>query len=273
MLGSLKRPEPAVTGRQLRLQPTLIQRLQHALDDLQVVAVRSTFMQQHDGTRAQVRQQPCQHAVRRAADPVEAARAPAHPDQPQSLQHRRHERIGHAHHRAVPAHRLATQRLQCVLAALDLGAHCGRAQPPEARLRVAVAVIAEVVATSQDLGHQFRLRQRSFPHQEEGCTCLVAVQQVKHGTGFRARTVINGEPDRVASIRNPAQHRRIEAAVGQEHRHHEQRMAGHHQRQAPIPTGQPPYQDHDQLRRHQPRQPAPGAGRDAMQCSCVAHPP
>ncbi len=232
-----------------------------------------TFVQQHDRARAQVWQQPCQHAVRRAADAVVAARAPAYPDQPQPLQHRRHERIGHAHHRAVPAHRLATQGLQCMLAALDLGAHRRRAQPPEARLRMAVAVIAQVMATAQDLLHQFRLCQRTFPHQEEGGACLVAVQQVEHGAGFRTGAVIDGQPYRVGGLRQSAQHRRIEAAVGQEHRHHEQCVAGHHQRQTPLPAVQGPDQDHDQLRRHQPGQPAPGAGRDAMQCSCVAHPP
>ena len=230
-------------------------------------------MQQHDGAGLQVRQQPRQHALRRAADAVVAPGTPAHAHQAQRLQHRCHERIGHAHHRAVPAHWMPAQGLQCMLAALDLGPHRRRAQTPEARLWVAVAVVAQVVAAAQDLLHQFRLCQRTFPHQEEGGARLVAVQQVEHGAGFRARAVIDRQPDAVAGLWQPAQHRCVEAAVGQEYRHHEQRVAGHHQRQAPVPACQCPYQDHGQLRRHQPGQPAPGPGRDAMQCSCVAHPP
>ena len=58
--------------------------------------------------------------------------------------------------------------------ALDLRPHRRRAQTPEARLWVAVAVVAQVVAAAQDLLHQFRLCQRTFPHQEEGGARLVA---------------------------------------------------------------------------------------------------
>ncbi len=230
-------------------------------------------MQQHDGTGPQVGQQAGQYAVRRAAHAVIAARAPAHAHQAQRRQHRRHERVGHAHHRAVPARRAAADRFQRLVAAFDLGTHRRRAQPPEPGLRVGVAVVAQVMPAAQDLPHQGRVRQCALADQEECRLRLVPVQQVQQRRGLRAGAIVDRQPDAVTGVGQAVQHRRVETAVGQEHRHHEQRVGGHHQRQPPAPAGQHPDQDHRHLRRHQPGQPAPRPGRDAMQCSCVGHAP
>ena len=271
MPGCSTSPGPALRDRQPRFQPALVQCLQHALDDRQVVAVGGPHAAAR-WPRAQIRQQAVEHPC--VVQPM--------PSKPRALQP---TRPGPA--AAVPAPRTdwscpPPSGTSAPGDRLPPEARAGnprsrRASPPGPAARSAPAGGCGCGCPGRGRGAGSPAPAPAAPARArppgKGGMGLVAVQQVEHGTGFRARTVINGQPDAVADIRQPAQHRRIEATVGQEHRHHEQCVAGHHQRQPPVPARQGPDQDHQQLRRHQPGQPAPGPGRNAMQCSCVAHPP
>ena len=96
-----------VCSGRTRAVAALVHRLQHAFDDGQVVAMRRAFVQQHDRAGLQLADDARHHLAGSPRTPSKPRALQATRASPCLLQRRRHERIGHADHRAEPARRLA----------------------------------------------------------------------------------------------------------------------------------------------------------------------
>ena len=230
-------------------------------------------MQQHDGPGRDVAGDARQHLVGPAVHAVEAARTPGHARQAVPFQRQSHERVGHAHHAAVPARCLPGDRGEDGLGAADLVFHGGRPQPPEARIGVIGAVVADAMAAVADGLDPRRMRPRPFAHQEERGPGPVAIQQFQHRIGVVGGPVVDGQPDHPLGRRQPRQGRAEQGGARMQRGRHHHQMGGHHHRQADLPAEPPPQAGHAHLRQHQQAQYQAGTARRTMQCSCRAHAP
>src|SRR5690606_19093627 len=247
------------------------QAFEDGLHHLNAASVRRPLVHQDDRAGRQVAFDVGRHAHRVIAHGIEAARAPRHPRQAMALERRGDERVGHADHRAEPARRRAGQPRERALGVADLAGHAARAERPEPRLRVGVAVVADTMPAPGDLRHDFRPRRGALANEEEGGLRAMRVEQVEDWQGVVGWAVIDGQPRLLRGGRQAREHRRVEPRARHQRGGDERRVAEQHQRQAGLPAPRPPGQRDQQLRGQERRQPCMRAARDAMQCSPFAH--
>ena len=235
------------------------------------------FVQQHDRARRQIALDARDHRRRIAVHASKPRALHATRARPCSLQRRGDEGIGHADHGAEPARRRARDRrsVACAASICARIARGGSAQNQACGW--VVAVVADVVAASHDLAHQFRPRLRRARRRGRTWPSRRARRAGRASRRCRRTGRRRWSARRRARRRQAPQHRAEQARIRPQRRPRERQVRHDHRRQAHLPAPAPPQRDHQQLRRQQAPRPrhaggaAGGAAGAARHGECMPH--
>ena len=176
----------------VRLQP-----LQQQRDHLDVAAVPRAFVQQHDRARRKVALDARDHRLRigSATRRSRARSTPRAPGRARAAARTRRDWPCRPPRGTSAASCPVSSRSVAWACAISR-AHPPRPQRPEPGLRVGLAVIADAVAASHDLAHQFRSRRGAVADQEErGLRADARSSRSSIAAGVVGRAVVDRQPD------------------------------------------------------------------------------